>query len=225
MNVSPPLNGPLQATDVGDFATIVARLRRRLAEPLPGRPAQRRFEPELGHGRHFGPAPHDARKAAVMMLVYPDAEVAFAPFTVRPHDLAAHAGQISLPGGMIEAGESPLDAALRELHEELGVEPSDVEPLGPLTPLYIFGTKFDVQPWLAAAKRRPAFVANRAEVAHLLEIPLAHLSASANHARRRQATRGVEQETPYLDFEGHRIWGATAMILGEFLALCRPDTE
>jgi 8-oxo-dGTP pyrophosphatase MutT (NUDIX family) len=218
---SPPR--PDSPTDSWDenFERFAARVRRRLTEPPPGRFAQRTFEPELGYGRHFGPPPHDARRAAVMLLIYPVDDVPTVPLIVRPKDLSSHGGQISLPGGLIEPGETSFAAAERELNEELGVSPADVEPLGPLTPLYIFGTKFDVDPWLGVARRRPMFAPNEAEVAELLEVPLAHLCDGANHRRRRQTIRGLEQEVPYLAWHNHGIWGATAMILGELIALER----
>jgi 8-oxo-dGTP pyrophosphatase MutT (NUDIX family) len=220
MNAAAPTDDSGPGPVAGQVGELRERLSRRISAGLPGREAQRMFEPELGYGRHFGPAPHDVRRAAVALLLYERDGVAHLPLIVRPQELSAHGGQISLPGGLIEPDESAVDAALRELQEELGVSADAVEPLGPLTPLYIFGTKFHVRPWLATIDRPPAFVPNPAEVAELLEVPLTHLCDPANRRRRHRAMRGLDQQIPYLDFHGHAVWGATAMILGELIALC-----
>lgn len=207
MNVAPP-------------AAWLELLAQRLTQPLPGREGQRRFEPELGFGRHFGPPPHNARPAAVMLLLYPGDDGAWhVPLTVRPAEMSAHGGQISLPGGSIDADETDEAAAVRELFEELAVSPAEVTPLGRLSRLYIFGTNFLVQPWLATCSRRPAFVPNATEVAQLLEPSLAELCAPTAWGKHHRAVRGFRAEVPHIQFGEHRIWGATAMILGELMTL------
>jgi 8-oxo-dGTP pyrophosphatase MutT (NUDIX family) len=195
-------------------------LSQRLTQPLPGRVGQRRFEPDLGFGRHFGPPPHDARPAAVTVLLYPGDDGEWrVPLTVRPAEMTAHGGQISFPGGSIDPDETDEAAAVRELFEELAVSPSEVTPLGRLSQLYIFGTNFLVQPWLAMSARRPAFVPNPNEVAELLEPSLAELCDPTAWSRHPRTVRGLRAEVPHIQFHEHRIWGATAMILGELITL------
>src|SRR5687768_9711616 len=110
---------------------LPARLSQLLREgTLPGRAAQAKFEPQLSYGRHFGPAPDNARLAAVMILLFPDGEDWRLPLVLRPVSLTAHGGQIGLPGGAVDPGESSDQAALRELTEELGVGAEGVELLG-----------------------------------------------------------------------------------------------
>lgn len=206
--------------NVASSAAWLELLAQRLARSLPGRDGQRRFEPDLGFGRHFGPPPHDARPAAVTILLYPGDDGRLrVPLTVRPAEMTAHGGQISLPGGSIDPHETDEAAALRELFEELAVSPAEVRSLGRLSPLYIFGTNFLVQPWLATCDRRPAFVPNPAEVAELLEPSLAELCAPTAWGRHGRSVRGIRAEVPHIQIGEHRVWGATAMILGEFMTL------
>lgn len=173
----------------------------------------------MSYGRHFAPAPPGARNAAVIALLYPHEGAWHMPLTVRPTTMTDHAGQVSLPGGLIEPGESSSEAALRELAEELRVDDPEIELLGELSPLYLFVSNFQVSPWVAVLPRRPAIDANTHEVAEVLEVPLAHLSDPANIGHHARDFRGIEFSAPHFRFGSHHIWGATGMILGEFVAL------
>ncbi len=210
-------------------ADLPERLARRLACPLPGRAAQARFEPELSCGRHFAPPRPDARAAAVALLLYRQGEDWYIPLTRRVATLAAHAGQISLPGGTVEAGESPEDAALRELREELGTTGDGIELVGRLSPLYLFVTNYSITPCVAVARARPGFAPAADEVAELLELPLAVLLDPAARGQHVHEHRGLRMLVPHIAWRGHKIWGATGMILGEFAAaveeVCRMAPE
>lgn len=194
-------------------------LRERLKEPLPGRAAQSRFEPELSFGRHYAPPPPDARPAAVVLLLYPDGGRWHVPCTLRPETLSAHAGQVSLPGGLIEPGEASHEAALRELEEELGVDRASVELLGQLSPLYLFVSNFSVAPWVATIDHRPAFNPSPDEVQEVLELPLDHLLDESNYGRQLHRHQDLTFSAPHFQWRQHRIWGATSMILSELVAL------
>ena len=195
---------------------LAARL---IEKPLPGRAAQRRFEPSLCYGRHLGPPAVRARAAAVLALLYPHEGEWHLPLTVRPATLVAHAGQISLPGGSVDPGETGPQAALRELEEELGAGAQGVELLGGLSPLYVYVSEFQVTPWVAVAKERPDFAPSPYEVAELLEVPLSHLLDPANRGRHSRRQRGIEYSAPHFLWGRHRIWGATSMILGELVEI------
>ncbi len=202
-------------------ADLPSRLAARLQQPLPGRQAQAAFEPEMSFGRHFGPPAVDAKPAAVLVLLYPVEGEWFIPLTTRPATMVVHAGQISLPGGRVEADETPETAVFRELEEELGVERSGINVLGQLSTLNLYGSNFIVLPWVAAAERRPDFRPSSAEVSELLEVPLAHLvdlSHAGSHSRRQ---RGVAINAPHYLWGRQRIWGATSMILAELVAIVR----
>jgi 8-oxo-dGTP pyrophosphatase MutT (NUDIX family) len=201
------------------------RLARELAGPLPGRAAQARFEAELSYGRHFGPPDADARPATVLVLLYPIDGQWHLPLTVRPATMVVHAGQISLPGGRVEAGETAPQAVLRELEEELGVGRDEVELLGPLSPLYLYVSNFLVMPWVGWCVRRPRFAPDPGEVAEVLELPLAHLLLPSSRGTHTRRNRGVAFSAPHFQWGRHRIWGATAMVLGELAELLARSGE
>jgi 8-oxo-dGTP pyrophosphatase MutT (NUDIX family) len=197
----------------------LSRLRDRLAKPLPGRSAQARFEPDLAFGRHAGPAPASARSAAVVLLLYQHAGEWSVPLTVRPEHLTHHAGQVSLPGGLVEPGETTAAAALRELEEELGIAESEVTLLGTLSPLYLYISDFLITPHVAAAANRPTFHPSDFEVAEILEMPLSMLTGTTPPARVLRGFKQLRFYAPAQHLAGHEVWGATAMILSELAAV------
>lgn len=194
------------------------RLEIALRGAKPGLSAQLRMAPapRLGHRSHEE-VEGSCLKAGVLILLYPrDGETCLVLIRRTGFGLH-HRDQIGCPGGQIEPGEDFVGAALREAREELGIDPDGVRVLGSLTPLFIPPSNFCVYPVVALASAAPAFRPDAVEVAEVLEIPLRRL-ADPETARRetwRMGERAVE--IPFYDFGRHKIWGATAMILSEFL--------
>jgi len=199
-------------------------LKERLCGTLPGCGAQRAFEPSLSYGRQFVPPLSTMRPAAVMVLLYPKDDRWHIPLTVRKQSLRRHGGQISFPGGLLDYGESTRTAALRELAEELGVT-EDVELLGRLTPLYVYVSNRMVTPWVGMLRERPPWSLSLAEVETLLEVPLEHLTDSANRETFYEQRYGIEWAAPSIRWQGYNVWGATAMMLGELLELVADQTQ
>jgi 8-oxo-dGTP pyrophosphatase MutT (NUDIX family) len=199
---------------------IEALLRDRLAQTLPGIDAQIRFAPEmLKHAWRTGQLPAESRQAAALLLLYPHHNGTAVALTVRASGLARHAGQISLPGGATDPGETLAEAALREAAEEIAVDPAAVRVLGELTPVHVLVSGFTLHPVVGLTDRRPDFTPAPGEVEEILEVSLDDLRDAS---RIRQGTRireGVAVEYPYFDLLGHQVWGATAMVLGEFICL------
>ncbi len=195
-------------------------LRDRLSRTLPGVEAQLRFAPTPAHaGWRAGLFPPNARTAAALLLLYPGPAGPAVALTIRASGLARHPGQISLPGGATDAGETLVQAALREASEEIGVDPATVRILGELTPVHVLVSGFTLHPVVGIADARPEFQPAPEEVEAILEISLHDLRDAS---RIRQGTRlreGVAVEYPYFDLLGHQVWGATAMVLGEFISL------
>jgi 8-oxo-dGTP pyrophosphatase MutT (NUDIX family) len=203
-----------------DLDTLESFLRDRLAQPPPGAPAQWRFAP-VPALKSWSPelTPDTARRAAALILLYPDHGVIRFPLTLRHADLPQHAGQISLPGGAIDPGERPEDAALREAHEEIGVDPASVTLVGALYTLWVVVSNFVLQPFVGICRERPAFMPEAREVAAIIEAPLAELRDPSRLHWEQFQRRGLLTDYPYFDLAGHRVWGATAMVLGEFACL------
>jgi len=202
--------------------TILEALRTRLAEPLPGHDAQSRMAPRLLGEPAPRLATEDLRPAAAILLIYPHEGAWYVPLTVRGSHLRHHTGQVSLPGGRIDPGETIEGAALREAHEEVGVVPSEVELLGHLTPLTIDVSGHLLHPVVGRTDVRPRFQVEPGEVERLIEVPLALLRQPEIvkwEQRRRSRPPLTMMDVPYFEIAGAHVWGATAMILAEFLAL------
>jgi 8-oxo-dGTP pyrophosphatase MutT (NUDIX family) len=152
-------------------------------------------------------------------LLYPKNGQWLIPFTLRPRTLSAHAGQISLPGGAADPGESDQSCALRELHEEIGVGEESLRVLGRLSRVYVYRSDFVVRPFVVLSRTTPVFELNAAEVEQLLEIPVEQLFESERYGDLEIVYHRLHFQAPCISFGCHRIWGATLKVMGEFLDL------
>jgi 8-oxo-dGTP pyrophosphatase MutT (NUDIX family) len=167
------------------------------------------------------PDPGD-RLAAVLVPIVRGAEPSLV-FTVRTERLSRHAGEISFPGGLHDIGDDDLVAtALRESHEELGLNPARVDVLGALEPVHTTVSAILVVPVVGMFDPGPEFVPNEWEIAEVLELPIARL-APAEAAVEWQLAEGTYTGFAY-EVDGYTIWGMTARILSEFLEIVREET-
>ena len=197
-------------------------VRKALEQPRPGLKAQMRMSPRP-RARVMNSAP--ARAGGVLLLLYPIDGRLHLVLTRRTEHLPSHQGQISLPGGAQEAGESFEETALREVHEELNVDPAGVQVLGRLTPLYIAPSNYCIRPVVGYTPARPAFCPNPCEVAEVLEVSLAKLLDPSVVHEEDWRLRGVTVRVPFFAVNEHKVWGATAMVLAEFVELLRHVVE
>ena len=161
------------------------------------------------------------RKGAVLVLLYHKEERTHLVLTRRRDDLNVHAGQISFPGGRREKGERLQATALREAQEEVGVDPAAMAVLGRLACLYIPPTDYEVYPFVAWHNGQPDFKLQAEEVAEILEVPLSLLLDPATRHEEPWEIQGYHVEVPYYLVDGHKVWGATAMMLSDFLERLR----
>ena len=217
----------LSSATITRVIDLERRLRRALRPPLPGLEAQLRMAPKPRVGWDPEHPPPDLRDAAALVLVYPIDDRPHVLLTVRGAGLRKHTGQVSLPGGAIDPDESIETAALREASEEVGVAPASVRVIGRLTPLQIPISGYMLHPVVGLVETRPSFRRAEWEVARILEVPITRLRNPAA-VKRRTRTReiggnSIEIEVPYFEVDGEQVWGATAMVLAEFLALAERD--
>ena len=202
------------------------RLQEVLSGPLPGQAEQMKMAPaSVRRYPDRWEIPADCREAAVLLLLYrhktnpafPDWYLALIK---RPNYAGVHSGQIALPGGQREASETLLATALRETREEIGVTVPEDSVMGQLSPLYTPPSNFCIYPFIAVYPRYPDFQPDPREVAAVVEVPV-RMFFDPSHRKEEiwHFEKYGDRRVPFFDILGHKVWGATAMILSEFTAL------
>lgn len=205
------------------FEKVLEKLEQLLKQPLPGRMGQVTMSPQpVDESRFQKLIRDDHRKGAVLMLFYPGKnQQTFVPFIKRPTYAGVHSGQIAFPGGKMDLEDTDLSiTALRETEEEIGVDRNQITLLGKLTDLYIPPSNFMVSPYLGYVENVPKFKPDPKEVDRIILSPLEHiLQKDTRKQGLVQGSGGFRMNAPYFDIESEMVWGATAMMLGEFTYL------
>lgn len=195
-------------------------LRERLAAALPGTTVQVDMAPVYRRNPSMARIEgKTCREAAVLAVLHPSADGVRILLIERPSHLHHHAGQVAFPGGRREAGESLLETALRETEEELGLDRSTIRVLGGLTPLFIPPSGYCVYPFVAWADVLPDLRPEPGEVADWFTARLAELADPACRQEVERSVRGQTFTVPAFHVEGRHVWGATAMMLSELVAV------
>jgi 8-oxo-dGTP pyrophosphatase MutT (NUDIX family) len=210
--------------DASADAFMEAGFRARARAGLLAAPSPAIFDPRTG--RALGPSDWDLTpefRDDLAVMAPPRAAAVLVPIVLRPpltvmltqrsHEMPSHPGQIAFPGGKIEDFDnSPVECALREAREEIGLEPRYVEVLGFLDS-YRTGTGFQISPVVAFVRPGFSLTLDRREVLEVFEVPLAFLMDAANHQKHARPWRGRQRVYYAMPYEGRYIWGATAGML------------
>jgi 8-oxo-dGTP pyrophosphatase MutT (NUDIX family) len=200
-----------------EFCAAVARA---LTRELPGVRAQQSVAPHPPGAAPFERPREGGRAAAALVLLYPRDETPHFVLILRSDVLLDHPGQIGLPGGGLEPGETTEQAALRETEEEIGISASSIRLLGGLSPVYIPPTDLRLTPWVGCTFETPRFVPCTFEVSRILEVRLRDLLDPPSRKEEiRHLRDGQVYVVPYFELAGQKVWGATAMVLAELAAV------
>lgn len=200
--------------------TVLALLRERFARPLAGTAAHDRMSPS--HRRPPGMRAYTAppRKSAVMLILFGAVDNLSTLFIKRPEYDGHHGGQMAFPGGKVERQDDTLqDTAIRECNEEIGILIDPSEIVGSLSTLHIPLSNLDVYPFVAYLPQLPSPVPDPREVDYTVEVQIARLQMRETVCRKEIVLNGIPVTIPYFDVAGHEVWGATAMITAELLAM------
>ena len=205
---------------------LINKISTAFQQPLPGRDAQYQMA-AMDRANDLSVKLKNPKDASVLILLYPknnETHLVLIERTSRNKN-DRHAGQISLPGGSHDPEDTDFEmTAIREAHEEVGVAKNDISILGQLTDLMIPVSNFLVHAFVGFCDNTPSFTPEIAEVKTIIEVPLSHLQNPST----RQTTDLVTpmkwqlKNVPYFNIDGHVLWGATAMILNEFLVMIKP---
>jgi len=204
-----------------DHMAFIQNIQNELLKDLPGHSYQYQMAPADRHIRHLR-MEGTPKNAAVLILLYALQDGLETVFIKRTQYPGPHSNQISFPGGKADPSDPDLQfTALRETREEIGVDPGQINILGALTPLDIPVSNFKVFPYIGFTQSISKFTIQMQEVQFLLTEKLEVLNHPMNHGTMEVMIQEKPFQVPCFIIGEHRIWGATAMILREFLEVAR----
>lgn len=203
---------------MNSLSSLSLRLAQRLSKPLPGALAHEYLRahpagsviPTFHHS--LPPKP-----GSVLIMLYEEDGIIKFPLIKRPEYAGAHSGQISLPGGKAEAGETAIETALREGEEEIGIKREEIEVIGMLSQFFVIPSNFMVIPVIGFHRSVPTFQADQHEVERILVGSIEELlEPNAIKEKEILAAGRFKMRAPHFEIEKEIVWGATAMMLNEF---------
>jgi 8-oxo-dGTP pyrophosphatase MutT (NUDIX family) len=202
---------------------FIEQLKVKLNEPLPGQEAQFLMVPgEIAQLKksYTSYLTQDPKKSAVLILLYPLENGISTVLIERAVYVGVHSGQIAFPGGKAEETDPDLKyTALRETYEEIGIPIEKVEVLGNLTDVYINPSNYLVTPFIGYYSGSPDFILNEREVQKIITIDILDPVSLVKSEKKITHSNGLSIHTPFYNVNGFTIWGATAMIMSELIAL------
>ena len=198
------------------LSKLAQKLQIRLINNLPGKDEQWRMRVTSDKSYNFDNTEEDAIQSAVLILLYEENGVICFTLTERTQTVEHHRGQISLPGGARETDEKLSSTAIRETQEEIGIYADDVDIIGALSPLFVPVTGFIINPFVGIINENFDPQPAPEEVETVISVHVNELLNDDNELQEKRNLRGYDMNIPYFLLSGHKVWGATAMILSEF---------
>ncbi len=202
------------------FGALIEKLQRNIQKELPGFEAQIKMSSMKRLMRIALTKINGSKESSVLLLLYPSENTSKIVLIKRPEYKGVHGGQICFPGGKKEAQDKTnIDTALREAKEEIGININDVKIIGNLTDLYIPPSNYLVHPVIGYLDYKPIFKAEESEVEKILEVDISNLINPVIKETVVFRKLGIKLKAPYYDINNSVVWGATAMIMSEFIEL------
>lgn len=161
----------------------------------------------------------DARNAAVLVALYDGPQGAEVVLTRRARHMRNHSGEVSFPGGRLDPGETPVQAALREADEEVCLAPGTVEVVGELDHLSTIVSRSHIVPIVGHLRQRPELRPGTTEVDRILHVPLAELLRRDTFREERWGTDELERPVYFFFLDDETVWGATGRMLVQLLEI------
>ena len=203
------------------FKKFIETLEENLKKKLPGISAHKKMSPSNRNSQlKFLNKDVNTVDSGILILIFPINNLPHTVFIKRPEYNGPHSGQISFPGGKIENIDNNItETALREAQEEIGIKPNDVKIIGQLSKLYIPVSNINVFPKVGYISYKPNFIPDKQEVTEIIPFSIKELSNKNIIDTEQVSLQGRIIDAPFYNVNGHHVWGATAMIINEFLEI------
>ncbi|RLD63441.1 MAG: coenzyme A pyrophosphatase [Bacteroidetes bacterium] len=201
------------------FDSFIERLKYQLSKELPGESAHKIMSPSFRFNNYSSKSPV---KSSVLILLYPYNNDIYTVLIKRAEYDGFHSAQISFPGGKYESSDNVLSqTALRETYEEIGIEPELIKIIGPISSIYIPISNYTAQPFIGYVNKKPDFKIDTFEVSNVINVKISELLDNVNKKNGLFKVGNKKIQAPYYNANGNKIWGATAMVLCEFIKIVK----